>query len=41
MNMGQLAAKKINEYWWNLCGCLLMVGIAGPAYHRFYHFDQQ
>lgn len=38
-NMGKYAAKKMNEVWWDLCGCLLFLGISGPAYHRFYDFE--
>lgn len=38
--MGQYVARKMNEVWWDLAACLLMAGFAGPAFHRFYHFEK-
>lgn len=37
--MGQLVEKKMNAFWWDLCSCLLFVGISGPAFHQFFEQD--
>ena len=37
--MGQLVEKKMNAFWWDLCSCLLFVGISGPAFHQYFEQD--
>ena len=34
--MGRLVAKEMNKLEWGLAACLLFLGIASPAYHKFY-----